>query len=141
MKLGCYEYGIMYRPRKNNIPADKLSRAQCNTLNNMGRLYEIHENLCQESQWETVLPEVLRSIRSLLCAATNATPHERLFSYQKRTPSGHSLPTWLSTPGPVLLRRHVQARKYEPLVDEVVLLPPICTLKIRQWSRIYSLCK
>ena len=76
----------------------------------------------KESQWETVLPEVLHSIRSLLCAATNATPHERHFLYQRRTPSRHSLPTWLSTPGPVLLRRHVRTSKYEPLVNEVVLL-------------------
>ena len=73
----------------------------------------------KESQWETVLPEVLHSIRSLLCTGTNATPHERLFSYQRRTPSGHSLPTWLSMP---FLLRHVRASKYEPLVDEVVLL-------------------
>ena len=36
----------MYRPGKNNIPADMLSRAQCNALNNIGRLHEIHENLC-----------------------------------------------------------------------------------------------
>ena len=68
------------------------------------------------------MPEVLHSIRSLLCAATNAIPHERLFSYQRRTLRGHSLPTWLSTPEPVVLRRHVWASKYEPLVDEVVLL-------------------
>ena len=65
----------------------------------------------KESQWKTVLSEVLHSIRSLLCTATNATPHERFFSYQRRTPSGHSLPTWLSTPGPVLSRRHVRASK------------------------------
>ena len=64
------------------------------------------------------MPEVLHSIRSLLCTAT---PHERLFSYQRQTPSGHSLLTWLSTPGPVLLRHHVRASKYKPLVDEVVL--------------------
>ena len=46
MELRCYEYDIMYRPGKNNIRANMLSHAQCNTLNNMGRLYEIHENLC-----------------------------------------------------------------------------------------------
>ena len=46
MEFGCYEYDIMYRPGKNNIPADTLSRAQCNALSNMGRLHEIHENLC-----------------------------------------------------------------------------------------------
>ena len=77
----------------------------------------------KESQRETVLPEVLHSLRSLLCTATNATPHERLLSYQRRTPSGHSLPTWLSTQGPVFFfRRHVRVSKYEPLVDEAVLL-------------------
>ena len=68
------------------------------------------------------MPEVLHSIRSLFCTATNATPHEILFSYQWQTPSGHSLPTWLSMPGPILLRHHVRASKYEPLVDKVVLL-------------------
>ena len=76
----------------------------------------------KESQWETVLPEVLHPIRSLLCTATNVTPHERLFSYQRRNPSDHSLPTWLSTPGPIPLLRHVRASQYEPLVGEVVLL-------------------
>ncbi|GAB1598560.1 hypothetical protein Ahia01_000133100, partial [Argonauta hians] len=75
-----------------------------------------------EAQWETVLPEALHAIRSLLCTATNATPHERLFSYQRRSPSGHSLPSWLATPGPVLLRRHVHTSKYEPLVEEVHLV-------------------
>ena len=30
--------------------------------------------------------------------------------------------TYLSTPGPVLLHHHVRASKYEPLVNEVVLL-------------------
>ena len=84
-------------------------------------IMELYGNL-KESQWETILPEVLHSIRSLLCTTTNATSHERLFSYQRQTPIGHSLPTWLSTPGPVLLRCHVQASKYEPLVDEAILL-------------------
>ena len=46
MELGCYEYDIMYQPGKDNIPADTLSRAQCNALNNMERLHEIQENLC-----------------------------------------------------------------------------------------------
>ena len=46
MELGCYEYDVIYRPGKNNIPADTISRTQCNALNNMGRLHEIHENFC-----------------------------------------------------------------------------------------------
>ena len=32
------------------------------------------------------------------------------------------MPSWLITPGPVLLKRHVHTSKDDPLVDEVVLL-------------------
>jgi len=32
------------------------------------------------------------------------------------------MPTWLTTPGPVLLQRHVRNSKFEPLVDEVELI-------------------
>ena len=32
------------------------------------------------------------------------------------------MPTWLSSPGPVLLKRHVRTSKSDPLVDEVELL-------------------
>ncbi len=72
--------------------------------------------------WQEVLPDVLHSIRSLLCTATNETPHERLFGFSRRSSSGHSIPTWLVTPGPVLLKRHVRQSKTEPLVEKVELL-------------------
>ena len=74
------------------------------------------------SMWQIVLPNVLHSIRSLLCTATNVTPHERLLGFARRSGTGASLPTWLSSPGPVLLRRWVRKSKQEPLVDEVELL-------------------
>ena len=74
------------------------------------------------SLWQIVLPNVLHSIRSLLCTSTNMTPHERLFGFPRRSGTGTSLPTWLSSPGPVLLRRWVRRSKQEPLVDEVELL-------------------
>ena len=35
------------------------------------------KNLSQD-HWQEVLPDVLHSVRSLLCTATNTTPHERL---------------------------------------------------------------
>ncbi|XP_064109531.1 uncharacterized protein LOC135217506 [Macrobrachium nipponense] len=72
--------------------------------------------------WEIVLPEVLHSVRSLLCTATNETPHERFFRFQRRSSLGNTLPSWLLTPGTVLLRRHVRSSKHEPLTDQVQLM-------------------
>jgi len=72
------------------------------------------------TQWECVLPDTLHSIRSLLCNATNATPHERLFNYPNSFRV--SVPTWLSSLGPVFLRRHARSSKYEPFVEEVDLV-------------------
>ncbi|GAA53165.1 retrovirus-related Pol polyprotein from transposon 17.6 [Clonorchis sinensis] len=74
------------------------------------------------SHWESVLSDALHSLRSLLCTATNCTPHERLFQYARRSTFGISLPSWLATPGPVLLQRGDRSSKYQPLVEEVDLL-------------------
>lgn len=85
------------------------------------------------SNWESVLPDALHSIRSLLCTATNATPHERLFRYDRRSSSGASVPTWLTVPGPVLLKRMNRSSKYDPLVEEVELVssnPYYATVKL-----------
>ena len=59
--------------------------------------------------WQIVLPDAL-------------TPRERLFNFARRSTAGGSVPTWLCTPGPVLLKRHVRHSKAEPLVDQVELL-------------------
>ena len=72
--------------------------------------------------WPDVLPEALHAIRSLLCTATNATPHERMFAFERRSASGSSLPSWLLQPGDVLLKRFGNKSKYEPAVDVVELL-------------------
>ena len=69
-----------------------------------------------------VIDIAVHSIRTLVCTATNQTPHERLFNYQRRTTSGHALPTWLIDRGTVLLKRHVRKSKYDPLCDEVELI-------------------
>ena len=75
-----------------------------------------------DTEWEYVLAEALHSIRSLLCTATNCTPHERMFNYHRRSTLGNTLPSWLLRKGPVLLRRNVRNSKYDPLCDEVELL-------------------
>ena len=74
------------------------------------------------SAWEFVLPDALHSIRSLLCTATNMTPHERMFSFQRKSVSGSSVPSWLAKPGPVFVRKHVRGSKYDPIVEEADLI-------------------
>ena len=68
-----------------------------------------------------ILPDTLHARRSLLCAATNQTPHERFLCFERRSMLGRSLPAWLSTPGPVLMKRFVR-NKSDPLVDRVEVL-------------------
>ena len=74
------------------------------------------------SEWESVLSQVLHSIRSLLCTSTNTTPHERFLGFQRRSAVGVSVPSWLTSPGPVLVKRHVRASKYDPSVEEAELI-------------------
>lgn len=73
-------------------------------------------------QWEVVLPDALHSIRSLLCTATNCTPHERMFHHNRKAATGSSLPSWLVRADKVLLRKQNRASKYDSLVEEVELL-------------------
>ena len=74
------------------------------------------------SAWEHVLPDALHSIRSLLCTATNCTPHERMFNFQRKSTAGNSVPSWLAQPGPVYVRKHVRNSKYDPIVEEAELI-------------------
>lgn len=106
-------------------PYHPTGNSQCERLN--GTLWKTvklalkSENL-SDTKWESVLPMVLHSIRSLLCVTTNATPHERIFQYSRKSVTGYSLPHWLIKPGPVLIRKHVRLNKNDPLVEQVELL-------------------
>ena len=73
-------------------------------------------------RWEDVLPDVVHSMRSLLCTTSNATPHELFFNFKRKTFCGPSLPTWLMEPGPVLIRNFTRASKHDNVVQEVDLL-------------------
>ena len=73
--------------------------------------------------WKSVLSDALHAQRSLLCTATNCTPHERMFTYPQKSSPGCSMPNSLK-PGPILVKRHV-GNKYDPLEDDAVLLKQI----------------
>ena len=74
------------------------------------------------SKWESVIPEVLNAIRTLLCTSAKATPHDRFFSFQRRSSTSTSLPSWLAQPGIVLLKHHVRRSKHDPLASKIKLI-------------------
>ena len=74
------------------------------------------------SCFETVLPNVLHFIRSLLNASTDTTPHELFLNCNRCFRSVRSFPAWLSTPGPVMLRIFLRYHKNDVLIEEVQLL-------------------
>lgn len=122
IKSFLHEKGIA---TSRTTPYNPQSNGQCERYN--GIIWKtvnlaLKTNKLPLSNWVDILPDALHSIRSLLSTATNCTPHERLFSYQRRSSTGHSVPSWLLTPGPVLLKRFVRNSKFEPLVDEVELI-------------------
>lgn len=105
-------------------PFNPAGNGQCERVNQtLWRTIKMMLHHCgkSEDQWERLLPDALHSIRSLLCTSTNCTPHEKFFQFSRRSTNGVSSPSWLLTPGPVLLRRHVQ-NKGDPLVDRVDLI-------------------
>ena len=95
---------------------------------------KLEETGLDNRHWEKFLPDALHSMRSLLCTATNSTPHERLLTYNRKTSSGSSLPVWLMNPGTVLLKQNARASKYDPIVEEVDLIeanPNYAHVKLR----------
>ena len=111
-------------PTSRSTPYNPAGNGQCERYN--ATIWKAITLACRSRHldvkcWEMVLPDALHSIRSLLCIATNTTPHERLFNFARRSASGESLPSWLA-PGTVYLKWHNRQSKYEPFVDEVELL-------------------
>lgn len=105
-------------------PYNPAGNGQCERTN--GTLWKtvqlaLRSKRLPDSSWEEVLPDSLNSMRSLLCTATNSTPHERLFQHQRRSATGATMPSWLLESGQIFLKRHVR-NKADPLGDVVMLL-------------------
>ena len=111
-----------YHPTGNS-QCERINQTVWKTVRLLLRTYQQ-----PESTWEAVLPEALHSVRSLLCTATNATPHERFLGFDRRSMIGRTLPNWLIQPGPVLLR-----------LDEVELLdanPSFANVRLRNGNEV-----
>lgn len=74
------------------------------------------------TEWEKAIHDSLHSVQSLLCTVMNNIPHERFFKYCCRSSSCCTMPTWLASRGPALLKQQVWHSKMNPLVDEVEVL-------------------
>ena len=107
-----------------STPYHPQGNSQCERVNQtIWRTIKLilHKKSLPENAWEDYLDQALHCVRSLICLATNETPHKRLFNFPRRSMIGTSMPTWLLSPGPVLLSRFVRC-KGDPLCDQVHLL-------------------
>lgn len=43
-------------------------------------------------------------------------------NFQQKSTTEQSVPLWLSTPGPVLMKRNLHQSKYEPIVEQLDLI-------------------
>ena len=45
-----------------------------------------------------------------------------MFTYQRKSTAGNSVPSWLARPGPVYVRKHACGSKYDSLVEQAELI-------------------
>ena len=112
------------RLRKSTYHLGPRGNSQCERFN--GIIWNtiklaLRTNGLEIANWEMVIPEVLHSLRSLLCTATNEVPHDRFLKFPRRSMFGTNAPIWMNEPGPVYVRKHVRD-KYDPVVEEMDLL-------------------
>ena len=105
-------------------PYNPAGNGQCERTN--GTLWKtiqltLKSKKLRSEQWEYVVSDAMCALRTLLCTATNCTPHERMFNYARRTMTGKALPSWLIEADRVYAKRHVRT-KGDPLGEEVTLL-------------------
>ena len=71
-----------------------------------------------------MIPQALSANRSLICTATNETPHSRMFIFERRGSQGFCLPDWLATGKDAFMKVFVRS-KDDPLVQPVKILEVI----------------
>ncbi len=111
----CHTVGIAH---SRTTPYNPKGNGQCERFN--GTIWKavvctLHSRNLSEDKWEDVLPDVLASIRTLICTATKETPHDRFFNFQRRTPTKYTIPHWMAPGNPVYVKNVVR-NKDDPLV-------------------------
>ena len=66
-------------------------------------------------RWKEMLSDVLASIRTLICTATNSTPNDRFFGFPRRRSSALRIANWLAPDNNIYVKNFVR-NKSDPLV-------------------------
>ena len=120
----CADTGIAH---SRTTPYNPKGNGQCERLNGTvwkGVVCTLHFRGLQPDRWEDILPDVLASIRALICTSTQETPHERFFGFKRRAPAKWNLPSWLAPGHPVYVKSFVR-NKGDPIVQPAEVVEPL----------------
>ncbi|XP_059834161.1 uncharacterized protein LOC132398553 [Hypanus sabinus] len=108
---------------------DALKRQYLRPVNTV---YARHRLATRQQRPGESCAEFLRALQTLVracgCKTLTAEQHAELLMRDafvaglRKSVTGTTLPVWLTSPGPVLFRKHVRSNKYSPLVERVHLL-------------------
>lgn len=113
-----FDHGVRFAPTS---PYSPQANGQVERLN--GTIWKAVRALQIDNpsrSWDSLLPEALAAIRSLLCTATGKTPHDRFLAFSRQA-SFSSRPVSFAPGDQAFLRRLVR-NKNEPLGDPVKIV-------------------
>ena len=108
-----------YRPQGNG-QCERTNGTIMRTINLALRSFGL-----DKSKWEQVLPAALSSIRSLLCTATNCSPHDRMLAFPRASVTGCDIPNFLQQQGNTILHRVYLRAKGDATTERVTLLEAV----------------
>ena len=104
----CDRAGTAHSP---TTPHNPKGNGQCEKYNGViwkGVLCNLHSRGLSEDRWEEMLHDVLASIRTLICTATNGTPHDRFFGFPRRRSSALRIANWLAPNNNIYVKTFVR---------------------------------
>ena len=111
----CNQAGIAH---SRTTPYNPKGNGQCERYNGViwkGVLCNLHSRGLTEDRWEEMLPDVLASIRTLICTATNSTPHDRFFGFPRRRSSALRIANWLAPDNNIYVKTFVRNKSDPPV--------------------------
>ena len=108
-----------YHPQGNG-QRERTNETLCTAIN-----CKLHSRGFLPDKWESVMDQSLASMRCLLSTATNESPHQRFFAFDRRSSVGFSTPKWMQPGKTVYLKQYVRPAKDHPLVSPTKIIETI----------------